>query len=180
VFEKVIHLLSLLDGFRGHPFLKHRLVLKGGTALNLFSFNLPRLSVDIDLNYIGGVEREFMLTERPKVEEAVRATCSREGLIVRRVPKEHAGGKWLLRYESALGQGGNLQVDLNFMFRIPLWPVMNLNSHSVGSYQVAGIPVLDIHELAAGNFALCWPGSRGGIYSIVINFYTTPVWSKSD
>ncbi len=161
VLEKVIHLLSLLDGFQGHPFLKQRLVLKGGTALNLFSFNLPRLSVDIDLNYIGVVERESMLAERPKVEEAVRATCSREGLIVRRVPKEHAGGKWLLRYESALGQGGNLQVDLNFMFRIPLWPVMNMDSHSVGSYQVADIPVLDIHELAAGKLCALLARQQG-------------------
>jgi len=150
VLEKVIHLLSLLDGFRSHPFLNKRLVLKGGTALNLFNFNLPRLSVDIDLNYIGAVERETMLTERPNVEEAIRATCSREGFSVRRIHEEHAGGKWLLRYESASGQGGNLQVDLNFMFRIPLWPLKTLNSHPVGSYEAKGIQVLDIHELAAG------------------------------
>ena len=161
VLEKVIHLLSLLDGFRSHPFLKKRLVLKGGTALNLFSFNLPRLSVDIDLNYIGAVEREIMLAERPKVEEAVRATCSREGFSVLRVPKEHAGGKWILRYESALGQGGNLQVDLNFMFRIPLWPVMNLNSNPIGSYQVANIQVLDIHELAAGKLCALLARQQG-------------------
>jgi predicted nucleotidyltransferase component of viral defense system len=150
VLEKVIHLLSLLDGFRSHPFLNKRLVLKGGTALNLFNFNLPRLSVDIDLNYIGAVERETMLGERPIVEEAIRATCTREGFAVRRIPEEHAGGKWLLRYESALGQGGNLQVDLNFMFRIPLWPVKTLNSHPVGSYEAKGIQVIDFHELAAG------------------------------
>ena len=35
---------------------KNRLVLKGGTALNLFFFDLPRLSVDIDLNYVGKLE----------------------------------------------------------------------------------------------------------------------------
>jgi predicted nucleotidyltransferase component of viral defense system len=150
VLEKVIHLLSLLNAFRSHPFLKGRLVLKGGTALNLFIFNLPRLSVDIDLNYIGAVERDAMIAERPKIEYAIKAVCSREGLSVRRVPAEHAGGKWMLRYESALGLGGNLQVDLNFMFRIPLWPVTTLKSHPVGSYEVKGIEVLDIHELAAG------------------------------
>jgi predicted nucleotidyltransferase component of viral defense system len=127
-------------------------VLKGGTALNLFYFNLPRLSVDIDLNYIGAAERETMLDERPNIEEAIRATCTREGFAVRRIPEEHAGGKWVLRYESALGQGGNLQVDLNFMFRIPLWPVKALNSHPVGSFEARGIQVIDIHELAAGKF----------------------------
>jgi predicted nucleotidyltransferase component of viral defense system len=153
VLEKVIRLLNLLEGLRGHPFLKGRLALKGGTALNLFVFELPRLSVDIDLNYIGAPERAVMLTERPKIEASVQAVCAREGFTARRIPSEHAGGKWTLRYDSALGQGGNLAVDLNFMFRIPLWPVATQDSHQVGTYQARAIPILDHHELAAGKLA---------------------------
>ena len=153
VLEKVIHLLGLLDGLQTHPYLKGKLALKGGTALNLFFFNLPRLSVDIDLNYIGAVEREKMLSERPKVEQAIQAVCAREGFAVRRVPDQHAGGKWSLRYESSLGQGANLELDVNFMFRIPLWPVTSMDSHQVGSYRVEDIQVLDLHELAAGKLA---------------------------
>jgi len=150
VLEKVIHLLKLLEGFQSHPFLKNRLALKGGTALNLFLFDLPRLSVDIDVNYIGAAKLEEMSAERPKVEQAVQAVCSREGINVTRLPGDHAGGKWRLRYESALGEGGNLEVDLNFMFRVPLWPVVQRDSRPVGSYRASGIPVLDVHELAAG------------------------------
>ena len=52
--------MAILDGISAHPFLKERLVLKGGTALNLFFFDLPRLSVDIDLNYIGQLDRQDM------------------------------------------------------------------------------------------------------------------------
>jgi len=150
VLEKVIHLLNLLDRFGSHPFLKKRLVLKGGTALNLFFLKMPRLSVDMDLNYIGAIDRETMLAERPKVEQAIQAVCSRENLSVRRVPSDHAGGKWMLRYENVAGHGGNLEVDVNFMFRVPLWPVKTLDSHEVGSYRAKDIQVLDIHELAAG------------------------------
>ena len=153
VLEKAIHLLNLLDGFRSHPFLKGRLALKGGTALNLFLFDLPRLSVDIDLNYIGAADRETMMAERPKVEQAVEAVCAREGLQAIRVPSDHAGGKWRLRYDSALGEGGNLELDLNFMFRVPLWPVERLDSKPLGTYRATEIPVLDIHELAAGKLA---------------------------
>ena len=40
------------------------MALKGGTALNLFRFDDPRLSVDIDLNNIGAVDREGMLADR--------------------------------------------------------------------------------------------------------------------
>lgn len=153
ILEKVIHLVNLLEGFRSHPFLKGRLALKGGTALNLFVFDMPRLSVDIDLNYIGAIDRETMLAERPKVEQAIQAVCAREGFALQRLPDDHAGGKWVLRYESALGQGGNLELDLNFMFRIPLWDIANQDSRVVGSYQAREIPVLDLHELAAGKLA---------------------------
>ena len=150
MLEKVGLLLQLLDAIRNHPFLKNKLVLKGGTALNLFIFDVPRLSIDIDLNYVGAADREAMLLERPKVEEALQAVFSREGFTVRRVPAEHAGGKWQLRYPAASGQGGNLEVDVNFMFRIPLWPIQTMDSRSVGIWQAAGIAVVNMHELAAG------------------------------
>ncbi len=153
ILEKAILLLHLLEGLRSHPYLRDRLALKGGTALNLFIFDLPRLSVDIDLNYIGAADRETMLAERPKVEAAVQAVCSREGMNVTRMPDEHAGGKWSLRYQSALGQGGNLELDLNFMLRIPLWPVVTMDSRPLGSFSAVGIPVVDLHELAAGKLA---------------------------
>ncbi len=152
ILEKVIQLLNLLNGFNSHPFLKDNLVLKGGTALNLFLFDLPRLSVDIDLNYIGAVDRQIMLNERPKIEQAVQAVCLREGMSIVRTPNDHAGGKWRLRYDSSIGEGGNLEVDLNFMFRISLWPMVKMDTN-IGSYSAEQIPVLDIHELAAGKFA---------------------------
>ena len=153
ILEKVAHLLGLLDTIQSHPFLKGKLVLKGGTALNLFVFDVPRLSADIDLNYIGAENRETMLAERPKIEQAVQAVFAREGFTVKRMPEEHAGGKWLLRYASASGRTGNLEVDINFMFRVPLWPVTTCDSHLVGSWRATGIPMLDHHELAAGKLA---------------------------
>ena len=153
VLEKAAHLLALLDAIRSHPFLKGKLVLKGGTALNLFVFDVLRLSVDIDLNYVGAEDREGMLAERPKIEQALQAVFAREGFSVRRMPGEHAGGKWSLRHESAFGQTSNLEVDVNFMFRVPLWPVVTCDSHPIGIWQATGIPVLDHHELAAGKLA---------------------------
>lgn len=153
VLEKVAHLLGLLEALGSHPFLKGKLALKGGTALNLFVFNVPRLSVDIDLNYVGAEDREIMLAERPKIEQAIQAVFAREGFTVRRMPEEHAGGKWSLRYQSAAGQGGNLEVDLNFMYRVPLWRVTLTDSYPVGAWQAIQIPVVDIHELAAGKLA---------------------------
>jgi hypothetical protein len=151
--EKMIRLSELLESLRSHPFLKPRIALKGGTALNLFVFDVPRLSVDIDLNYIGAVDRDTMLAERPKVEQAVQAVCGRLGLQVKRVPSDHAGGKWRLSHTTVSGRPGTLELDVNFMLRTPLWPHSVRDSQPVGSVSVAQVPILDVHELAAGKLA---------------------------
>lgn len=153
ILEKVILLMQLLELFMSDPFLQERLVLKGGTALNLFHFSLPRLSIDIDLNYIGTIDRQAMLEERIKIESLLMAMCQRAGFMVKRTPTEHAGGKMLLQYNSKFNQTAKLQIDLNYMLRIPLWSCVNLDSCLVGNYQVKNIPTLDIHELAAGKLA---------------------------
>ena len=80
MIEKVVWLISILNSIADDSFLKTKFVLKGGTALNLFHFDLPRLSVDADLNYIGGVDREVMLQERPEVELRVKQIMQSLGL----------------------------------------------------------------------------------------------------
>jgi len=151
--EKVFRLMALLDGLNSHPFLKTRFALKGGTALNLFHFAVPRLSVDLDLNYLGTADREGMLAERPTLEQAVQAVCAREGLEVKRMPGDHAGGKWRLTYQGARGGSGTLELDVNYMLRTPLWPCVFVDGHPVGSARATACRVLDLHELIAGKVA---------------------------
>lgn len=154
--EKVFRLLSLLETLRSNAFLRPRVALKGGTALNLFLFDVPRLSVDIDLNYVGSGDRATMLADKPKVEQAIHAVCAREGLNVKRMPSEHAGGKWRLSFTNSAGSSDNVEVDLNFMLRVPLWPVTMLDSKAIGPAVAKQIAVVDRHELAAGKLAaLC-------------------------
>jgi hypothetical protein len=42
-FEKVLRLKTILDWMNAHEFLRAHLLLKGGTAINLTVFKLPRL-----------------------------------------------------------------------------------------------------------------------------------------
>ena len=70
----------------------------GGTALNLFVFDIPRLSVAIDPNCMGTESRSAVLEERPDSGRLCRAVSSREDCTVRLRPSEHRGGKWSLRY----------------------------------------------------------------------------------
>jgi predicted nucleotidyltransferase component of viral defense system len=153
VVEKVVHLFHLLEKIGEAPLLKGQFVLKGGTALNLFKLDIPRLSVDIDLNFIGAAGVEGMKAARPEIEKNIQAVGLRAGYRMGRIPPEHAGGKWRVGYGSDVGGTGNIELDINFVHRIPLWEPSTLDSKRLGEWQAQGVKVLDIHELAAGKLA---------------------------
>lgn len=70
-FEKVTRLADVLEYLNTNPLLKDSLALKGGTAINLTIFNLPRLSVDIDLDYLITNSREEMLENRNIINSTI-------------------------------------------------------------------------------------------------------------
>jgi hypothetical protein len=47
----------------------------------------------------------------------------------------------------------NMELDINFMLRTPLWPCVVADCHPVGSFRAAPVRVLDLHELTAGKLA---------------------------
>ena len=51
--EKVLRLIEILQRLDRHEVTSSAWVLKGGTALNLFHLDAPRLSVDVDINFVG-------------------------------------------------------------------------------------------------------------------------------
>ncbi len=148
--ETVLRLMDLLREIAGDEVLAGRLVLKGGTALNMFHLGLDRLSVDIDLNYVGALDRTAMEADRPIVDAALNRLLAAQGYAVRRQPDEHAGGKWLARYASALGGGATLEVDVNYMARRPLFGAAPMDSIDFGGTQALGVQVLDLREIVAG------------------------------
>lgn len=147
--EKVLRLMGILEIIFHNHELAGKYVLKGGTALNLFYFQMPRLSVDIDLNYLG-LEREKMLADRVRHEKVLSDLLKDNGYVLKRVPSEHAGGKWRLGYTSFTGLQQNIELDINYMHRAALMPVQVKDSFPLGMQSVSGVSVLDIHELAAG------------------------------
>lgn len=55
--DKVERLLDLMEEMGRHPDLAGKLAMHGGTAINLFVLDAPRLSVDIDVSYVGAADR---------------------------------------------------------------------------------------------------------------------------
>lgn len=153
IVEKVLYLEAILDQLGRHPDLEGKWTLKGGTALNLFWMDVPRLSVDIDINYVGEADLSGMQAERSRFEAAVSACCEREGCAVRRMPSEHAGGKLHLRYAGGISGAGSLELDLNFLQRLPLFPVEHREPRFPPGAGLRAVPLLSLAETAAGKFA---------------------------
>ncbi len=70
-FGKVLRLKEVLKYINSDAYLREHLALKGGTAINMTIFNLPRLSVDIDLDFT----RTYPKMIRRCIENRLRNNC---------------------------------------------------------------------------------------------------------
>ena len=119
--DKVERLLDLLEEMERHPALRGKLSLHGGTAINLFMLDVPRLSVDIDVSYIGSVSRDGMLAERPAIEAGIEAVARSLGYVVEPSTGGHAGRTFFLRYRGDWG-ADLVKIDCIYMNRSPILP----------------------------------------------------------
>jgi predicted nucleotidyltransferase component of viral defense system len=146
--ERVVQLLLVLNRLNADPFLRPRLCLHGGTALNLFALDMPRLSVDIDVNYIGHADRAKMLAERGDIEQGVMEAGREAGFDVLAGKSEHSGRKFVLRYEGSQGPD-QVKVDVDYLNRSPLLPVQ-AKSVRLATGGEATFPLTSDIELFAG------------------------------
>ena len=88
--EKVERLLEVLAALADDPLLRSVFVLHGGTALNVFSDEVPRLSVDVDLMYVGEADVAAMKAARPATDKRLREVLGKLGYTVRGTNDEHS------------------------------------------------------------------------------------------
>jgi predicted nucleotidyltransferase component of viral defense system len=148
--EQVVRLGELAADVGRHPLLGRALALKGGTALNLCYGEPRRLSVDLDFNYVAGIERARMLADRPELEAALEQLSRRQGYRVQRSRDEHAGCKLYLEYPSALGGRRRLQIDLNFLFRLSFDSPARRRMWQPGGLDEPELPVVGLDEISIG------------------------------
>ncbi|MFQ6065865.1 MAG: nucleotidyl transferase AbiEii/AbiGii toxin family protein [bacterium] len=117
--EKAYRLEDLLKEINRHPELKDGLVLKGGTAVNFLYFRYPRLSIDLDFNFITGLKKEEKDKERPRIDEALRAIFKFKRYECESEP-EYGLEKYFLRYVNSSGNTDRIKVEINFLQRLSL------------------------------------------------------------
>jgi len=157
--ERVLRLSELAQDMARHPFLGKVLALKGGTALNLFFGTPRRLSVDLDFNYVGVVDRAKMLQDRPVVERAVQELARSRGYRIQTSKEAHAGRKIFLGYRGMDGNRQRVEVDLNFLHRQGLLPLARRSMWNPTGMEAGAIPLMSLEEICAGK--LCALLDRG-------------------
>ena len=116
--EKVCRLTDILLFIQQDEYLHGRLALKGGTAINLTVFDLPRLSVDIDLDYTSHISRDHMLDESRQISDRLSKYMKAAGYTESlKSKKYHALDSFVYEYQNAGGMRDNLKIEINYMLR---------------------------------------------------------------
>ena len=120
--EKQLRLADVLDRFNNDSYLSDKLSLKGGTNINLFVLNGPRLSLDIDLDYTAKVDKKAMLEERKNIYSNVLELVSKDYTIIPPDKKYHALDSIELHYKNNNQTDDKIKLDINYMCRTHILP----------------------------------------------------------
>ena len=117
-FEKVLHLKDVLNYLNEEEYLRKHLLLKGGTAINLTVFNLPRLSVDIDMDYTPNDTKEDMLETRETITILIKDYMAAEGYQLSKGSRfTHSLDAFYYQYQNAGGNRDMVKIELNYSLR---------------------------------------------------------------
>lgn len=122
--EKVLRLAEILRFINNNDILKDKLALKGGTAINLLYSDLPRLSVDIDLDFAHNVDKNDMLKIRELIKEVLITHFTGEGYLLSKHSRySYALDSFVIAYTPSGGGSDNIKVEINYAMRSHILPL---------------------------------------------------------
>jgi len=146
--EKVYRLADILEHINSDPILKGKLALKGGTAINLTIFNLPRLSVDIDFDYVSNDSREEMLQNRMIINNALAKFMEISGYkLSPKTKTPHSLDSWIYEYINCGGNKDTIKIEINYSLRSHVFPAQEMKiitEHFESEYTLNCLHALEI------------------------------------
>jgi predicted nucleotidyltransferase component of viral defense system len=118
--EKAHRLLTLVREIYANPRLERKLALKGGTAIQFVYMGVKRLSVDVDLNYVGSVEKDAMENERLEIRGILDRLFRSHGYRFDGPSVMYLEEQFELKYRTASESGDKLKVEINYGERLPV------------------------------------------------------------
>lgn len=129
--EKALRLAEILTYLNTNPIMKDVLPLKGGTAINFTIFKLPRLSVDIDLDFHSTQTREEMLQSRTQITIDIETHMKTQEYTreISRKPS-HSLEPLVFSYRNLGGSKDNIKIEINYSLRSHIFPlcIRSINS----------------------------------------------------
>lgn len=117
-FEKVVRLRMILEFMNAQECMREHLLLKGGTAINLTVFNLSRLSVDIDLDFVPNLTRDKTIKERERLTEILKGYMSEQGYFLSDASRfSHSLDAFHYNYVNAAGNRDMIKIEINYSLR---------------------------------------------------------------
>jgi predicted nucleotidyltransferase component of viral defense system len=124
--EKIFRLCDILKYLNDNPLFSDNLALKGGTAINLLIFDLPRLSVDIDLDFTKSCPKEEMLQTRELInKEIVDYLFSQGYTLSPNTRNPHSLDSWIFYYQNTANNKDNIKIEVNYSMRNHILPLIN-------------------------------------------------------
>ena len=147
-YEKVCRLTEVLTFFESDDLLGRVLALKGGTAINLTVFNLPRLSVDIDLDFTEDVCRDEMMKSRSQIDDRIIKYMQAYGYSLSPKSKyHHALDSYVFDYMNSGGAKDNIKIEINYMLRCHIFPTEQNQFTSMWDQKTIQVLSVDSIEL---------------------------------
>jgi len=123
--EKVFRLCDVLRYLNTHSTTSKCLALKGGTAINLTVFNMPRLSVDIDLDFALESSRDEMMSARANINSDILNFMFAQGYALSPNSKNpHSLDSWVFYFQNAGGNRDHIKIEINYSMRHHVLPVI--------------------------------------------------------
>lgn len=121
--ERVLRLIDILEFINKDEYLKGKLVLKGGTAINLTFYEYLRLSVDIDLDYVGSIDKEQMLGEKIIIEKKILNYMQQINMQYRKdkTKRTHVLDSFVFNYSNMFNAIDMIKIEINYINRIHLF-----------------------------------------------------------
>lgn len=121
-FEKMLRLKEILVYLNTDEYLHEHLVLKGGTAINMTIFNLPRLSIDLDLDFTPNLCLEDMEEVREKITGLLKGYMAGEGYFLSESSRySHSLDSLLFQYQNTGGNKDSIKLELNYSLRVHIF-----------------------------------------------------------
>lgn len=166
--EKVLRLADILEYLNTNPIMKDVLALKGGTAINLTVFNLPRLSVDIDLDYSSHCPREQMLLAREDITDDLKKYMSSQGYFLSDKSKfRHSLDSFVFVYKNLGGMNDNIKIEINYSLRTHIFSLQERTIITTPIFSDFKVLSVAPYELFAGKInALLSRSAARDLYDI--------------